>query len=92
MPKEASAALAAFNGKPNAAFVAALDGDPATQANALKLVAKRRITTAADKVFALLGSGDKAVRTATTTRWPASRPPGDFDRLCDLLDKAQETT
>ena len=62
--KEAAAALAAFNGKPNAAFVAALDGDPATQANALKLVAKRRITSAAGKVFALLNSPDREVRTA----------------------------
>ena len=52
--REASAALAAFNGKPNAAFVAALDGTPATQANALKLVAQRRIKGAADKVFSHL--------------------------------------
>ena len=88
--KEASAALAAFNGKPNAAFVAALDGTPATQANALKLVAKRRITTAADKVFALLGSGDKAVRTAAYDALAGVTTAGDFDRLCDLLDKAQE--
>ena len=87
--KEASAALAAFNGKPNAAFVAALDGNPATQANALKLVAKRRITTAADKVFALLGSGDKAVRTAAYDALAGVTTAGDFDRLCDLLDKAQ---
>ena len=87
--KEASAALAPFNGKPNAAFVAALDGDPATQANALKLVAKRRITTAADKVFALLGSGDKAVRTAAYDALAGVTTAGDFDRLCDLLDKAQ---
>ena len=87
--KEASAALAAFNGKPNAAFVAALDGDPATQANALKLVAKRRITTAADKVFALLGSGDKAVRRAAYDALAGVTTAGDFDRLCDLLDKAQ---
>ena len=87
--KEASAALAAFNGKPNAAFVAALDGDPATQANALKLVAKRRITTAADKVFALLRSGDKAVRTAAYDALAGVTTAGDFDRLCDLLDKAQ---
>ena len=87
--KEASAALAAFNGKPNAAFVAALDGDPATQANALKLVAKRRITTAADKVFALLGSSDKAVRRAAYDALAGVTTAGDFDRLCDLLDKAQ---
>jgi len=88
--KEASAALAAFNGKPNAAFVAALDGDPATQANALKLVAKRRITTAADKVFALLGSGDKAVRTAAYGALAGVTTPADFNRLCGLLNQAQE--
>ena len=88
--KAASAALAGFNGKPNAAFVAALDGDPATQANALKLVAKRRITTAADKVFGLLGSGDKAVRTAAYAALAGVTTPKDFNRLCDLLNKAQE--
>ena len=88
--KAASAALAGFNGKPNAAFVAALDGDPATQANALKLVAKRRITTAADKVFGLLGSSDKAVRTAAYAALAGVTTPKDFNRLCDLLNKAQE--
>ena len=72
--KEASAALAAFNGKPNAAFVAALDGTPAAQANAQKLVAKRRITSAADKVFALLNSPDRAVRAAAYGAL-ALRPP-----------------
>ena len=88
--KEASAALAAFNGKPNAAFVAALDGTPATQANALKLVAKRRITSAADKVFALLNSPDRAVRTAAYGALAGVTTPADFNRLCDLLNKAQE--
>ena len=88
--KEASAALAAFNGKPNAAFVAALDGDPATQANALKLVAKRRITSAADKVFALLNSPDRAVRTAAYGALAGVTTPADFNRLCGLLNQAQE--
>lgn len=88
--REASAALAAFNGKPNAAFVAALDGTPATQANALKLVAQRRITGAADKVFALLESPDAAVRAAAYDALAGVTAPKDFGRLCDLLDKAQE--
>ena len=88
--KEASAALAAFNGKPNAAFVAALDGTPATQANALKLVAKRRITSAADKVFALLNSPDRAVRTAAYGALAGVTTPADFNRLCGLLNQAQE--
>ena len=88
--REASAALAAFNGKPNAAFAAALDGTPRTQANALKLVAMRRITTAADKVFALLESPDAAVRTAAYDALAGVASPKDFERLCDLLDKAQE--
>ncbi len=88
--REASAALAAFNGKPNAAFVAALDSTPATQANALKLVAQRRITGAADKVFALLESPDAAVRAAAYDALAGVTAPKDFDRLCDLLDKAQE--
>ena len=88
--KEASAALAAFNGKPNAAFVAALDGTPATQANALKFVAKRRITSAADKVFALLNSPDRAVRTAAYGALAGVTTPADFNRLCGLLNQAQE--
>ena len=88
--KEAAAALAAFNGKPNAAFVAALDGDPATQANALKLVAKRRITSAAGKVFALLNSPDREVRTAAYDALAGVTTPADFNRLCGLLNKAQE--
>ena len=88
--REASAALAAFNGKPNAAFAAALDGAPRTQANALKLVAMRRITTAADKVFALLESPDAAVRAAAYDALAGVASPKDFERLCDLLDKAQE--
>ena len=88
--REASAALAAFNGKPNAAFAAALDGTPRTQANALKLVAMRRITTAADKVFALLESPDAAVRAAAYDALAGVASPKDFERLCDLLDKAQE--
>ena len=88
--KEASAALAAFNGKPNAAFVAALDGTPATQANALKLVAKRRITSAANKVFALLNSPDREVRTAAYGALAGVTTPADFNRLCGLLNQAQE--
>ena len=88
--KEASAALAAFNGKPNAAFVAALDGTPATQANALKLVAKRRITSAADKVFARLNSPDREVRTAAYGALAGVTTPADFNRLCGLLNQAQE--
>ena len=88
--REASAALAAFNGKPNAAFAAALDGTPRTQANALKLVAMRRITTAADKVFALLESPDAAVRAAAYDALAGVASPKDFERLCDLLNKAQE--
>ena len=88
--REASAALAAFNGKPNAAFIAVLDGTPATQANALKLVAERRLKEAADKVFALLESPDAAVRAAAYDALAGVTAPKDFDRLCDLLDKAQE--
>lgn len=88
--REASVALAAFNGKPNAAFIAALDGTPATQANALKIVAQRRITTASDKVFALLTSDDRAVRSAAYEALAGVVTPSDFECLCDLLDKAQE--
>lgn len=87
--EEAAAALTAFNGKPNAAFAAALDGDPATQVQALKLVSKRRITSAADKVFALLGSDNAAVQAAARDALAGVTSPRDFNRLCDLLDRAQ---
>ena len=87
--KEAAAALSAFNGKPNDAFVAALDGNPTTQANVLKLIADRRIAAAANKVFTLLNSNDKAVRTAAYNALSGVTSAKDFGRLCDLLDKAQ---
>ena len=88
--KEASAALAAFNGKPNAAFVAALDGDARH--------AGQRPETRGQAAHHDRGrQGIRPARTPATrpcarqptTRWQASRPPADFDRLCDLLNKAQ---
>ncbi len=88
--REASAALAAFNGKTNDAFAAALDGTPRTQANALKLVAKRRISSASGKVFDLLESPDDDVRAAAYDALAGVSAPKDFDRLCDLMDKARE--
>ena len=62
----------------------------ASQANALKLVAKRRITSAADKVFALLNSPDREVRTAAYGALAGVTTPADFNRLCGLLNQAQE--
>lgn len=89
--QEAEDALAAFNGETSAAFVAALDKDPATQANVLKLVAKRRISPAAKKVFALLDSPNGEVRAAAYEALAGVTTPADFNRLCTLLNEAQES-
>ena len=53
-------------------------------------MAKRRITSAADKVFALLNSPDRAVRTAAYGALAGVTTPADFNRLCGLLNQAQE--
>ena len=53
-------------------------------------MAKRRITSAADKVFALLNSPDREVRTAAYGALAGVTTPADFNRLCGLLNQAQE--
>lgn len=85
---EANAALRAFNGSVNEGLIAALDSTPETQVQALELVAARRIAKASDKVFALLASDDKAVSAAAIEALAGVSTIGDFDRLCDLMDKA----
>lgn len=87
--EEAAAAISSFNGKPNDALVAALDGTPATQIQVLNLVAERRIKQASDKVFGLLNSSDAQVRAAAYEALAGVTSPRDFERLCDQLDKAQ---
>lgn len=84
----ASQALRAFNGDATEGLIAALDGTPATQEQALKLVGLRRIAKAADKVFALLESDSEAVHNAAVDALAGVSTMADFDRLCTLLDKA----
>ena len=84
----ASQALRAFNGDATEGLIVALDGTPATQEQALKLVGLRRIAKAADKVFALLESDSEAVHNAAVDALAGVSTMADFDRLCTLLDKA----
>ena len=88
LAEEAVAALASFNGQVDDGLVAALDADPVTQANALRLVARRRITRAADRVFALLDAPDAAVSEAAYRALASIAAPADVDRLSRLLDTA----
>ena len=89
--EEASQALRAFNGDATEGLLAALDGTPATQEQALKLVGLRRITKASDKVFDLLASNDTAVHDAAVDALAGVSTMADFERLCTLLDKASGT-
>lgn len=91
LAEEAVAALASFNGQVDDGLVAALDADPVTQANALQLVARRRITRAADRVFALLDAGQEPVRQAALAALAGVTTAADFPRLCDRLDNATES-
>lgn len=91
LAEEAAAALASFNGEVDDGLVAALDADPVTQANALRLIARRRITRAADRVFALLDAGQEPVRQAALTALAGVTTAADFPRLSDRLDNATES-
>ncbi len=84
----ATAALLAFNGDASEGLVAALDGDAATQAAVLPMIAKRRISKAAPKVYDLIGSSDKAVSSAAYDALSGVSSPADFDRLSQLMEKA----
>ena len=55
---------------------------------ALRLAAARRMTVAADRVFALLETSDKQVREAAYAALPYVTGPGHMDRLAGLLDAA----
>lgn len=85
---QAEAALLAFNGKVNPGIVAAIDGSAAAQAAALKIAATRRMTEAAPKVFALLNSGDDAVKSAAYAALPGVVGPNDFDAVAKLVEAA----
>ena len=87
---EAEAALAAFNGSVNEGLMAALDRTPGIQVRALKLIAARRISAAAEKVFDRLDSDSGEVRNAAIEALAGICTMRDFDRLCALLDKASE--
>lgn len=87
---EAEAALLAFNGSVNEGLIAALDRTPEIQVRVLKLIAARRISAAAEKVFTRLDSKSEEVRNAAIEALAGICTMRDFDRLCTLLDKASE--
>ncbi|UKI39725.1 MAG: hypothetical protein L6V35_02600 [Alistipes putredinis] len=66
----------------------ALDGDAAAQSAVLPMVAKRRISAAAPKVYALLDSEDAAVKAAAYDALSGVSSPADFDKLSQLLENA----
>lgn len=86
--KAATAALLTFNGDASNGLVAALDGDAATQAAVLPMVAKRRVSQAAPKVFELLESDDAAVKAAAYDALGGVSSVSDFDRLSKMLEAA----
>lgn len=86
--KQASQALLSFNGNIGEALVAALDGDAATQVNALALIGTRQVKAAAPKVFALLDSSNKTVSKAAKSALAGVVTVNDFDKLCEKLDNA----
>ena len=77
----AVATLLAFNGKIDDAVVAALEGNEESQAAALQILQKRRITKAADKVLAMANAGCEAAVKAL----PTVATEHNFDSLCDML-------
>ena len=84
-------ALLAFNGQinPEVGRLLAQD-DAAALVPALKLAAARRMSAAADRVFALLGSSDAEVRAAAYGALPFVAQPQHMDRLSELLDASDE--
>ena len=84
-------ALLAFNGQinPEVGRLLAQD-DAAALVPALKLAAARRMSAAADRVFALLGSSDAEVRAAAYGALPFVAQPQHMDRLSALLDASDE--
>lgn len=84
-------ALLAFNGQinPEVERLLAKD-DAAALVPALKLAAARRMSAAADRVFALLGSSDAEVRAAAYGALPFVAQPQHMDRLSELLDASDE--
>lgn len=84
-------ALLAFNGQINPEIERLLASDDAgTLVPALKLAAARRMSAAADRVFALLGSSDAEVRAAAYGALPFVALPQHMDRLSGLLDASDE--
>ena len=84
-------ALLAFNGQINPEVERLLAKDDAgVLVPALKLAAARRMSAAADRVFALLGSSDAEVRAAAYGALPFVAQPQHMDRLSALLDASDE--
>lgn len=83
---QATAALLAFNGKVNPAIIKALDGDANMQVAALPIASARRITKAADKVFALMNSSNKEVAAAALEALPGVVAPENFEAICSIIE------
>ena len=85
----AEKALLAFKGRIDPMVERLLARDDAkVLVPALRLAAARRMTVAADRVFALLETSDKQVREAAYAALPYVTGPGHMDRLAGLLDAA----
>ena len=85
----AEKALLAFNGRIDPMVERLLARDDAeVLVPALRLAAARRMTVAADRVFALLETSDKQVREAAYAALPYVTGPRHMDRLAGLLDAA----
>lgn len=84
-------ALMAFNGQidPEVGRLLAKD-DAKILVPALKLAAARRMSDAADRVFALLGSSDAQVRAAAYEALAYVAQPQHMDRLAKLLDASDD--
>lgn len=87
--KAALKALLAFNGRidPQVEQLLARD-DAKVLVPALRLAAARRMTVAADRVFALIDSSDTQVSEAAYAALPYVAGPRHMDRLAKLLDTA----
>lgn len=84
-------ALLAFNGNIEDGIIAALNGDAATQAAALKLASARKMYKAYDKVTSLLNSSDANVKSASYEALAGVVQPSNFAALCTMLESDQNT-
>lgn len=88
--QEANRALLAFHGRINESVLDALNGDSATQVQALKLVSVRHLYKAYDKVIDLLQSDNQSIRDAAYDALSGVTAPNNFDQICDLMEKSDK--